>query len=306
MSERSGNAAFADRIVQTLKGAGYDVHETDSFDKSVAASGSTVRLLSPHVARLQAMWAAMRGDVLDLFPAAPGLPTIAEPYLAAVEEKYVQDAYHSLSIEGYRVSPELIEQIRSGKWNPGADANDRETADALAARGYLEAFQAVERSIKKILGGSLASAVVRTEHHDWYRSLFAPSVQGGLIRPAALAGYRNAPVFIRGSRHVPPPDHALADVMEALFDLLEQEKEPAVQAVLGHFAFVFVHPYPDGNGRMARFLMNAFLAGGGFPWTIIHLSNRTRYMEALEEASVNKNIRPFAIYIGEEMLLETD
>lgn len=57
----------------------------------------------------------------------------------------------------------------------------------------------------------------------------------------------------------------MTEVMDALFDLLEQEPSPAVQAVMGHFAFGFIHPYPDGNGRMARFLTNALLAGGGFP-----------------------------------------
>ena len=301
-----GEVHVADRIVQTLKGAGYDVRETNPFDKPMPVSVSTLRPPSPHVARLQAMWEAMRGDVLDLFPPAPGLPDETGPYLAAVEGKYVQDAYHSLSIEGYRVSPELIEKIRSGQWSPGEDAADRETVDALAARGYLEAFRSVEGSVRRILEGKPAPFVVRTDHHDWYQSLFAPSVRGGLIPPATLAGYRNTPVFIRGSRHIPPPDYALADTMEALFDLLNQEAEPAVQAVLGHFAFVFIHPYPDGNGRMARFLMNALLAGGGFPWTIIHLSNRTRYMEALEEASVNKDIRPFATCIHAEMLVGKD
>jgi len=301
-----GNTGIADRIVQTLRGAGYDIRETNPFDTSVVVAVSTTRLLSPHVARLQAMWEAMREDVLALFPAAPGPHNQTDAYLASVEEKYVQDAYHSLSIEGYKVSPELIEKIRSGKWHPGENTADRETVDALAARGYLEAFRAVEGSVRKILEGTPASSVIRTEHHEWYQALFAPAVQGGLMPPAALAGYRNAPVFIRGSRHVPLPAHAVADAMEALFDLLEQEAEPAVQAVLGHFTFVFIHPYPDGNGRMARFLTNAFLAGGGFPWTIIHLSNRTRYMEALEEASVNKNIRPFAAFLREEMLLEID
>ena len=301
-----GEALLADRIMDTLKGAGYDVRETNPFDKPIPASVSTMRPLSPHVARLQAMWEAMRRDVLEIFPAAPGLPSDTAPYLTAVEEKYVQDAYHSLSIEGYRVSPELIEKIRAGQWNPGRDAADRDTADAMVARGYLEAFQAVEGSVKRILAGRLAASVARTDHHDWYQALFAPSVRGGVIPPTALAGYRNMPVFIRGSRHIPPPYHALANTMEALFDLLTHEAEPAVQAVLGHFAFVFVHPYPDGNGRMARFLMNALLAGGGFPWTIIHLENRTRYMEALEAASVNGDIRPFAACVRAEMLPEKD
>src|SRR5512132_884280 len=40
-------------------------------------------------------------------------------YLKHVQDVYVTDAYHSLSIEGYRVNPALIERVRSGTWNPG-------------------------------------------------------------------------------------------------------------------------------------------------------------------------------------------
>jgi len=51
--------------------------------------------------------------------------------------------------------------------------------------------------------------------------------------------------------------------MNALFDLLEKESEPSVRAVLGHWLVGYLHPYPDGNGRMARFLMNVMLASAG-------------------------------------------
>jgi len=37
--------------------------------------------------------------------------------------------------------------------------------------------------------------------------------------------------------------------------------------VLGHFIFVYIHPYMDGNGRVGRFLMNAMMASGGYLWT---------------------------------------
>lgn len=42
-----------------------------------------------------------------------------------------------------------------------------------------------------------------------------------------------------------------------------------MRAVLGHWLFGYVHPYPDGNGRIARFMMNAVLASGGWHWTEI-------------------------------------
>ncbi len=43
--------------------------------------------------------------------------------------------------------------------------------------------------------------------------------------------------------------------------------------------------YTDGNGRMGRFLMNAMLASGGYPWTVVPFDKRYEYMAALEEAS---------------------
>ena len=50
---------------------------------------------------------------------------------------------------------------------------------------------------------------------------------------------------------------------------------------------------------MGRFLMNAVLASGGYPWTIIPVERRDDYMAALEAASVEQNIKPFAEFLGE-------
>ena len=91
---------------------------------------------------------------------------------------------------------------------------------------------------------------------------------------------------------------AVRDCMPVLFDLLAHEPSAAVRAVLGHWAFVFIHPYIDGNGRMGRFLMNAMLAAGGYPWTIVRTHQRTEYMDALEQASVAHDISGFAQFIN--------
>ena len=94
--------------------------------------------------------------------------------------------------------------------------------------------------------------------------------------------------------------------MPALFDLLESESEPSVRAVLGHWLFGYIHPYPDGNGRMARFLMNATLASGGYPWTVIRVEDRDAYLEALESASIGGDVRPFAAFIAERVRWSID
>ena len=289
----AGQTRIADEIVKTMEAAGYVIRETDPFGNRLSITLAT-REVSPYVNRIRLMWDAMRQPVLDVFPAPPGIPRTPTRYMKSVDDVYVNDAYHSLSIEGYRVSRELIERVRSGGWNPEQHAEDRTNRNALAARGYYDAFVSVKASVKQVLRRENAGTVVRDRHSDWYRQLFSPSVTAGIIRAVDLAGYRTGPIYIRQSMHVPPPHEAVRDCMPALFDLLQAEPEPAVRVVLGHFVFVYIHPYIDGNGRMGRFLMNVMLASGGYPWTIIPLERRDDYMAALESASVKQDIRSFA------------
>jgi len=81
--------------------------------------------------------------------------------------------------------------------------------------------------------------------------------------------------------------------MPVFFELLEQEESAAVRVILGHFVFVFIHPYMEGNGRLARFRMNTMLASGGWPWTVIPVETRGKYMRVLEAGSGNQDIVPF-------------
>jgi len=197
--------------------------------------------------------------------------------------------------------PDLIERVRQGNWNPAVDEEDRKNRDALAARGYWQAFQQVKESVAAIIEGASPGALVRDSHRDWYRELFQPSVAAGILRAGAVAGYRNHPVYLRRSHHVPPRWEVVPESMSALFDLLEQETEPSVRAVLCHWLVGYMHPYPDGNGRMARFLMNAMLASGGYPWTVVRVDDRMRYLKALESANVEMDIRPFAVFLAERV-----
>jgi Fic family protein len=97
---------------------------------------------------------------------------------------------------------------------------------------------------------------------------------------------------------VPLNREAVRDAMPAFFDLLREEPYPAVRVVLGHFIFVYIHPYMDGNGRVGRFLMNTMMASGGYPWTVIPVTDRNAYVNALEKASVGEDIAPFADFLA--------
>jgi hypothetical protein len=292
-----GRDRIADEIIAAMRAAGYDVRKSDPFATKppVILSG---RERSPYVNRMRLTWQAMREPVIARFPKPPRLPKAIKDYMQQVDDIYVTDAYHSLSIEGYRVSAALIERVRNQNWNPDNNEEDREHRDALAARGYYQAFQAVKNSVTKVLKGDNPGAVGDADHGTWYRELFAPGITAGLLGPADLAGYRNGAVYIRRSMHTPPRREAVRDLMPALFELLKDEPHPAVRVVLGHFMFVYIHPYRDGNGRMGRFLMNVMLAAGGYPWTVIPVQQRDAYMAALEAASVDNNIVPFTAFLA--------
>jgi Fic family protein len=104
---------------------------------------------------------------------------------------------------------------------------------------------------------------------------------------------------------VPVAYASVPDAMDALFDCLKEEPDARVRAVLGHYAFTFVHPYMDGNGRCGRFLMNLMLASGGYPWTIIPVDRRDdTYFPALEAASGKEDIGPFSEMIHDLVRLE--
>lgn len=291
-----GRTSQADTLVNTMKSVGYVVIESSPFDvpPPVLLGG---RPESPYVQRLRVTWERMREVVIENLPVPSALPTDIGAALKDVEDRYVSDAYHSLSIEGYRVTPELIERVRSGNWDP--DGQDKDARDAMAAKGYFEAHTEVKAFIARELNSANPTYAVRDALSNWHRALFSPSVQAGMLKPSDLAGWRNDQVYIRGAMHVPLSKEAVRDCMPVLFELIAAEPHPGVRAVLGHFFFVYIHPYMDGNGRLGRFLMNAMLVTGGYVWTIVPVKQRKPYMDALEEASTGQDVAGFSAFLGQ-------
>ncbi len=290
----------AERIQADLAAAGLSPKIENPFAEPARLSGG-VALPSPYAGRVEAMWAQLRPVVLEHFPLPPKTRPNARETMQRVKEIHTHDAYHSLSIEGYQVTPELIQRIAAGAWDPLVAPGDQAQVGAMAAKGYHEAFKEVSASLGDIFRGHPPGRVVERDLQRWYRALFSPSVQANIIPASALAGYRERRVFIRGSEHVPPAVEAVPDYMEAFFAALAAEESAAVRAVLGHFIFVFIHPYADGNGRIARFLMNTMLASGGYHWTVIRLERRSEYMLALERASVHGQVEDFTRFLAEEL-----
>jgi len=305
--------SYAGRLIGALKAVGREelaqsirailradckrIEESNPFERTFEPVALPER--SPVAARLRLKWAEMRLRVLSALPredAPPALRPLAE-ILKDIDKGYVADSYHSLSIEGYRVSEDLIRRVVSGDWDPKANASDQDQKNALAASGYYRAYRKVRAAIERIVSGADAGETIASDIETWHRELFMPCVDAGILTDADLAGYRRGQVYIAGSRYTPPSASVLPDAMEAFYDLIRTEPDYRVRALLGHFFLVHIHPYADGNGRTARFVMNAALVAGGGRWTVIPVEARERYMASLETASVSSKIEDFVTLV---------
>src|SRR5690606_32913060 len=219
---------IADQIIDTFKQADYDIREEDPFGSKLKLKVSA-RERSPYANRIRLMWIQMREVVIKNFPDSPGIPADHDIFLKNIDDIYVTDAYHSLSIERYRVTPELIAKVSSGEWNAKENAEDRKQRDTMAARGDYQRFLSVKQSIDAILKGSNSGIQVDMDHSKWYRELCGPSVTAGILKASDLAGYRNHQVYIGNSKHVPLNVDAMRDAIPILFELLEEEPEASVR-----------------------------------------------------------------------------
>ncbi len=287
-----------------MKGAGLEISKKANPFKEVLIPLGGRKGESPSSLRVRTLWNKLRAPVIEAFDDFP--PTFEfkkrniKDTLSMIEELYVSDAYNSLSIEGYQVTPELIKKVAEGDWSPETQSKDKEQKDALAAKGYFDAFNKVKDLINEAYqtDGELdLEYLVSVGLTEWYTALFQPCVSAGIIQATNLAGYRKGPIYIRTSMHVPPPSEQLMDCMDALKELIAEEEHFIVKAILGHLSLGYIHPFPDGNGRSARFLMNFLLILGGYPWAIVQLKERVKYLSSLESASVDGNIKPFSEFI---------
>ena len=155
--------------------------------------------------------------------------------------------------------------------------------DHLEARNHLQALRYVE---------DLASAG-RVEEFDLLK-LHHLVMMG--IEDARPGEYRREQVFIGGSGHVPPPPSDVPRLMGRFVDWLNgagDRLHPVELAAVAHAYLTAIHPFTDGNGRVARLLMNLLLLRSGYPLAIIRKERRRAYYKALEEADRGR-ARPIA------------
>jgi len=99
--------------------------------------------------------------------------------------------------------------------------------------------------------------------------------------------FRTAEVRIPGADFIPPPAYEVSHLVKELVDWYNRnpdELRPIELSSILHHQFVWIHPFHDGNGRVARLLMNLALLNFGYPIAVILNVDRAKYYETLKKA----------------------
>lgn len=127
--------------------------------------------------------------------------------------------------------------------------------------------------------------------------------------PASYAGtYRNTNAYISGARtRVSAPLQIYQDLKFYFDDLLHHDfADPLEKAAYAHAEFVRIHPFPDGNGRTSRLLMNLSLKSDDYPLVCISNQNRSEYIETLDIYGVERDLKPFYDFLQKTMENDLD
>lgn len=201
------------------------------------------------------------------------------------------DIYHSTTIEGYRISPQEVEEVLIFPEKTIKEKDKEKLRNKMAILGYHYAFDFLLKEIKKQYPHN---TVTQDLIKNIFFNLFKPSVEAKVIDRLDLVRYRKNQVFIRYSEYIPPSPEKVLDLMENFESVINTIKNPLVKAILTHYVFVTIHPYPDGNGRTARLLMNYVLLCSGYSWITLTVEERIKYFKALGQGQTKNNIIPFA------------
>ena len=115
--------------------------------------------------------------------------------------------------------------------------------------------------------------------------------------------YRNVKVYISGSRYAVTAVSKIPAEMQKLvkwYNDNEKKLHPVELAATLHQRFVYIHPFVDGNGRVARLLMNLALLRNGYTIAIIPAILRHEYIYSLETAHTRPEV--FTDFIADRVI----
>ena len=221
-----------------------------------------------------------------------------------IEQKLrLESNYHSNAIEGNSLT---LGETRSLILH-GLTARGKPMRDHLDIEGHDEAVKAIEKAVEK--SEALNEVFVRNLHgvllkEPYEMDAITPDGQP-VKRLISIGDYKAQPNNVRTSTgeiyYFTPPDQvkpAMSDLMDWYRRNENEGGHPIVMAATFHYRFVRIHPFDDGNGRMARLLMNMILIKHGYTVAIVPGEERDQYIRTLEQADKSEDLAQFIGYIA--------
>lgn len=221
------------------------------------------------------------------------------------EKLRIEWTYHSNAIEGNTLTlGETAFFLREGLTSEG-----KPLKDYLEAKNHAEAIDGLHDILER--KRDLTEGLIKELHAvllkgaDFTEALgFGGQRVRKTISPGQYKTRPNHVLTLSGKvHHYTDPLH-VRDEMESLLAWFHeaQDTHPVEKGGIFHYRFVSIHPFDDGNGRLARILMNLILMQAGYPPCIIQIRHRRRYLECLEIADTKGETAPFISFVSEELL----
>ncbi|MDR1358849.1 MAG: Fic family protein [Coriobacteriales bacterium] len=189
---------------------------------------------------------------------------------------------HSNSIEGSTLTSGETEDVLNGHF-----FSNKSTQEQLAARGLANGLEFMSRELTKKTPIS----------EDFIKDLHERTTEDLHVRLRGV--YRTVPVFIRGSKTVPPDAiKARALMADLVYAYNESALHPIWKATALHVLFENIHPFRDGNGRTGRLLLNYMLELHSYPPIVLKSDKEQSYLAALEQWQAHANTAPFVSLVN--------
>ena len=224
--------------------------------------------------------------------------------LAQVEQKLRLEAnYNSNAIEGNTLT---YGETRSLILH-GLTAHGKPMRDHLDIEGHDTAVKAIEDAIAN--DHDLNEVFIRNLHRILLKEPYqkeAETPDGQRVtRTISIGDYKTAPNNVTTSTgetyFFTPPEQvkpAMGDLIDWYRTREREGEHPIIIAATFHYRFVRIHPFDDGNGRMARLLMNMILIKHGYTVSLIRQEDRDNYLSHLEQADRTEDLTEFISYIA--------
>ena len=232
------------------------------------------------------------------------LRPLSPAVLAQVEQKLrLEWSYNSNAIEGNTLT---LRETRSLILH-GLTAQGKPFRDHVDIEGHDSAVQAIQAAVSD--AEQLNQVFIRNLHRVLLKEPYpttAETPDGRLVqRTISVGDYKTTPNNVRtstGETYYFTPPEQVAPAMSDLIDWYRAKEcegeHPIIIAATFHYRFVRIHPFDDGNGRMARLLMNLILIKHGYTVAIIPQHGRDEYLDNLERVDQTEDLTEFINYVA--------